>query len=73
MLRFQSMGMLALEAAGLLIVIALTLLAHRLLKSLPPDSRIKRYLQPPLTEDQLGWYALLLIILCAVGLTFYYA
>lgn len=73
MLRYQSIGMLALEAAGLLIIIALTLLANRLLKSLPPDSKIKRYFQPPLTEDQLGWYAFLLIILFAVGLTFYYA
>lgn len=73
MLRYQSIGMLALEVAGLLITIALTLLANRFLKSLPPDSKIKRYFQPPLTEEQLGWYALLLIILCAVAITFYYA
>jgi hypothetical protein len=73
MLRFQSIAMLALETAGLLIIIALTLLANRLLKSLPPDSKIKRYFQPPLTEAQLEWCVLLLITLCAVGLTFYYA
>lgn len=73
MLRFQSIAMLALETAGLLIIIALTLLANRLLKSLPPDSKIKRYFQPPLTQAQLEWCVLLLITLCAVGLTFYYA
>jgi hypothetical protein len=73
MLHYQSIGMLALETTGLLIIIAVTLLVNRLLKSLPPDSKIKRYFQPPLTQAQLEWCVILLITLCAVGLTFYYA
>lgn len=73
MLWPHSIGVLALLTVALLAVIATSLPAYQLLKSLPPDNKLRRFIQPPLTESQLGWFKIVFIILGAVTVTLYYA